>query len=313
MELYQIRYLEAAIRHSAVGRAAQELNVSQPAVTRAIKRLESELGIRLIVSNTRGIEPTDYGQLLYTHAQSILAGIKDATDELQTIKTSGSKVVSIGVTPMINKKLFGEFLKSIFARSEDVAVNINEGSLSRHVVALRSGNLDFVVGMIQPEFVTGEIACEVLYNTRQLPYARIGHPIFSRQAILSLADLHAYEFAIYRPEAITDIFRNWLHDAQVRSIRIGLKSNSPDVLMAATLETDLITFLPDHFAEQAVEQGLIRQVETSFLNIEFEAGILQLRGSRTTRAKLMIYEQLRKLMAAQCVPSPMSEPVAARG
>jgi DNA-binding transcriptional LysR family regulator len=299
MELYQIRYLEAAIRHSGVGRAAEELHVSQPAVTRAIKRLEDELGIQLINSNSRGIEATEYGQIFYTYARTILSSVRDVTDELLTIKTSGSDFVSIGVTPMVNRALFSRLLKGAFNTNEHRSITVTENTLKRHIVALRAGHLDLVVGMIQPEFLTGDITYEVTGKTRIAPYARASHPVFSSRRSITLEDLRAYPFAIYRPEMITDVFRNWLHETKVRSLRIGLKSNSPDVLTTALLSTNLITILPEHFAEQAFQPGQVRRVETDSLSMEFDVGILQLRGSRASRAKTLICEQLRALMASR--------------
>lgn len=299
MELYQIRYLEAAIRHSGVGRAAEELNVSQPAVTRAIKRLEEELGIRLINSNTRGIEATEYGHIFYTYARTILSNVRDVTDELLTIKTTGSDFVSIGVTPMIDRTVFKGLLKNAFSGDENRSITVTENTLKRHIVALRAGHLDIVVGMIQPEFLAGDIAYEVTGKIRISPYARASHPIFSRRKPVGIQDLRAYQFAIYRPEMITDVFRNWLHETKVRSLRIGLKSNSPDLLTATVLSTNLITLLPEHVADQAFEQGQVRRVETESLSMEFDAGILLLRDGRASRAQTWVREQLRTLMTAR--------------
>lgn len=74
----QVRYFVAVAEEGAVGRAAGRLRVAQPAVTRQIRSLEGELGVRLFDRTTRGMRLTDEGNAFLAHARTILGAVDAA-------------------------------------------------------------------------------------------------------------------------------------------------------------------------------------------------------------------------------------------
>lgn len=82
MSLSQIEYFVMVADHGHVGRAAAELRVAQPAVSRQIRRLEDELGKPLFVRTPRGMTLSKAGQVFLGHARSILASVRIAAREV---------------------------------------------------------------------------------------------------------------------------------------------------------------------------------------------------------------------------------------
>ena len=78
MELRHLRYFVAVAYELNFTRAAQRLGITQPSLSSQIKRLETELGTPMLRRETRGVELTDAGKLMFEEARVILAGVERA-------------------------------------------------------------------------------------------------------------------------------------------------------------------------------------------------------------------------------------------
>jgi DNA-binding transcriptional LysR family regulator len=83
MSLAQIEYFMAVAERGHVGRAACDLRVAQPAVSRQIKKLEDELGAALFVRTPRGMKLSGAGEVFLGHARTILGGVRAAREALK--------------------------------------------------------------------------------------------------------------------------------------------------------------------------------------------------------------------------------------
>src|SRR5918999_4938752 len=100
MELRQLEYFAAVVRHGQFTRASRALSVAQPAVSQQIKRLEAELGLELLRRTTREVELTDAGAVLLKRAHRVLAEIEAASQELSEISGLLRGTVEIGALPV---------------------------------------------------------------------------------------------------------------------------------------------------------------------------------------------------------------------
>ena len=85
MELRQLVYFDAVARHSGFTRAAEHLCVAQPAVSAQIRRLEAELGTRLLERTTRRVRLTQAGEVLLARARRILEELDGARSDLDQL------------------------------------------------------------------------------------------------------------------------------------------------------------------------------------------------------------------------------------
>ena len=83
MELYQLRQFAAVAKYENMTRAAESLNVAQPAVSRTIRNLESELGAELFERTGKGLRRTEQGDILLRYARTILEAERDARGEIE--------------------------------------------------------------------------------------------------------------------------------------------------------------------------------------------------------------------------------------
>ena len=85
LDIQLLRTVMAIARTGRISAAAEELALSQPAVTKQLQRMEDRLGVRLFERRARGVEPTVYGQALVRRGQLIARQLGDTLDELQAM------------------------------------------------------------------------------------------------------------------------------------------------------------------------------------------------------------------------------------
>lgn len=108
MDIRHLTYFLEVARLKSFTKASQSLYVSQPTISKMIKNLETELGIKLFYRNGRQVELTDAGQSMYVQAQEITKSFQNLTSELNDIMEVKKGHVRIGLPPMIGSGFFRE-------------------------------------------------------------------------------------------------------------------------------------------------------------------------------------------------------------
>ena len=97
MELFQLKYFLEVAKQQHVRRSAEALNVSQPAVTNAIHRLEAELGVTLFVPSGRSIRLTPYGKFLYDELLPLSGTIDSLPDRIRSLQSRNRVTIRLNV------------------------------------------------------------------------------------------------------------------------------------------------------------------------------------------------------------------------
>ena len=86
MNLHQLKALLAVIETGSLNKAAQQLHVSQPALTKSIQRLEAQVGVRLFARNRSGMRPTPYAEMLRSYAEAVTSGLSQVQAKIDAAK-----------------------------------------------------------------------------------------------------------------------------------------------------------------------------------------------------------------------------------
>src|SRR5262245_52919359 len=145
----EIRYFLAACKTLNFHRAAEQCHVTQPALTRAIQKLESELGSHLFRRERSQVRLTEFGRLMRPHLQEIL----DGRDRAQTVARSFLQLeaapLTLGAMCTIGPLLFVGFLNAFRENNPGVEVTVVENIPQRLTELLLNGTLDVAL-MAQP-------------------------------------------------------------------------------------------------------------------------------------------------------------------
>lgn len=127
MDIRQLRYFVTVAEEGQITRAAKKLNMAQPPLSHQLKLLEEELGTSLFYRNSRSVELTEAGTLLYQRAKSILHQIEDTLTEVKEIGDGLRGHLSLGTTKSCAMNYLPERIQSFRRQYHDVTFSILDG------------------------------------------------------------------------------------------------------------------------------------------------------------------------------------------
>jgi len=150
MDFRQLRYFVALYEEGHVGRAAERLNLSQPALSQQIRQLEQGLDVSLFQRTGKRLLPTLAAHTLYNHALPLLDGLERAREALRNFRGQTPRSLSIGVLQTVNASLVPLLLERLRAAQPHLVVQIYELSGLDIERRLLTGNLDIGIGFLPP-------------------------------------------------------------------------------------------------------------------------------------------------------------------
>lgn len=145
MEIRQLQYFVAMYEESSVTRAAQRLNVVQPALSQQLSKLEAEVGQQLFLRTPKGLVPTNAGVEAYGLFRTVLKDLDVARQTLEDRKGTIRGHVSIGVVSSVSNNALSETLQSFNAKYPDVRIRATGGYTTDLTEMLRTSQVDVIV------------------------------------------------------------------------------------------------------------------------------------------------------------------------
>jgi DNA-binding transcriptional LysR family regulator len=201
VDLRLLRYFIAVAEERHVGRAADRLTMTQPPLSRAIRRLEDEFGARLLERTPKGVELTPAGAVLYQEATALLK----RADRLQRRVTAaaGTAVIAVGTLADAAEQV-GAALVAAFRREQpNVDVVIHEADLGDPTAGLRAGLVD--VALTRTPFEAKGIASYVLRSDPIGVVMRDDDPL-ARREVVAVAEMTDHRW-VRLPDDTDAMFR----------------------------------------------------------------------------------------------------------
>jgi len=297
MRLEDLDYFLAVARVGHMGRAADELGVSQPALTKGIRRLEQELRLQLFHRTPKGMELTMPGQAFFLRSTQARRGLDDALREAGDLHRGTMGLVRVGVTPLLAEPFFNPACVALLAQRPaariSVMVNLNDALLS----CLRQGALDMVICSLHAAASSDELDSVTLFADDLYVAARADHPLFGRSRI-GLADLAPYRWILPGAQVAA---RRWLesrfkqHGSEPPNVVIESNASVAN-LASILLNTDLLTVVSE-ITLRSVKGLSVMPLED--LTWHREIGLLTLRGAYRSPLAERLMELLREHGAAR--------------
>ncbi|MBX3433160.1 MAG: LysR family transcriptional regulator [Pirellulales bacterium] len=191
MELDQLRYFLRIADRRNFTRAAEDLAISQPALSRSIQKLEAELGQPVLQRKTRSVELTDAGVLLQARAQHVLAILEDTKAEICDDGQSGR--VRIGAIPTIAPYLLPKVLQTFSEEYPRANLIVQESTTEVLVKSCLQGEIDLaILAMPVPD---KRLKVEGLFEEELLLVLPPEHPLVAQDTI-RLSDVEPFPFVL---------------------------------------------------------------------------------------------------------------------
>ena len=150
MDFKQLRYFVAVYEEGHVGRAAERLSISQPALSQQIRHLEQNLDVSLFERSSKRLLPTLAAHTLYNHALPLLDGLQRAREALGNFKGQALRTLAIGVLQTVHTSLVPQMLERVRKAQPHLVVQIYELTGLEIERRLLNGSLDIGISYLPP-------------------------------------------------------------------------------------------------------------------------------------------------------------------
>ncbi|AWL13191.1 HTH-type transcriptional regulator GbpR [Saliniradius amylolyticus] len=293
MKLKHLKLLVTVGEQCNIFKAAQLMNMAQPAATKIIRDIENTYELQLFNRTSRGVIPTLYGEVLIRHAKLVLSQIKHVSEELTSLQSGLSGHVTVGTLITASLTLLPKALVRLRAERPNVYITVVEGTQDRLLPSLVQGDLDMVVGRLPEHQDYDGLTTIQLYEEPAYIVARSGHPL-SNRGTLELADIVNESWILPSPQT-------YLRRELDQSFRDqGLPSPQPvvesvSVLTNRTLltETDMIAVMPGQVFHQYEKAGELCRLPVPHLQQLGPVGITMRSKDNLTPAAHSLMEDLQ--------------------
>ncbi|MCC5861825.1 MAG: LysR family transcriptional regulator [Gammaproteobacteria bacterium] len=261
LDRQRLTHFLAVMAHRHFGRAADAVRVTQPAMTKSIRKLETELGCQLFERGRFGAVPTDAALVLERRAQLILAESRLAEAELASLHGGRGGRISVGVGISLATRIMPQALMEYRRRWPQVTVKCDVGNSAELYPRLVGGELDLVISAPLPSVpVDPGLQQTLLYVEEDALVVRVGHPLHSEPP-QSLEDLLAHPWVISPEMGMWSKVLKVFSDAGVQPPRDRVETTSSTLAKALMLQGDYMCVLSRDLYHAEAQQGLLAALD----------------------------------------------------
>ena len=173
--LRQLRVFLAVAQQQHFRRAAESLQLSQPAVSRHVAELEAELGLKLFDRNTREVVPTDTGRYLENAIGRVLDELEGVLSHVHSESERRHGKVHVASVPTLSAGLMPQCIADCIQHYPDLTIQLHDEAQTMVLDSVRGGEVDFGLAIDPPE--TGEFDSELILRDPFVLVCRPDHPL----------------------------------------------------------------------------------------------------------------------------------------
>lgn len=148
MEIRQLHYFVEVVKQKNMTKASDKLHISQPALSKAIKSLESEIGLTLIHRSNKTHELTDAGSVVFEYAQKIIAQVEEMSSTMHDMTNLTRGNINIGLPPIIGSLFFPKIIAAFHKAYPNIQINIREYGAAKVVKSVEEGEFEMGVAVL---------------------------------------------------------------------------------------------------------------------------------------------------------------------
>lgn len=292
MKNHQLRALIQVADNGSIRGAARALNLSQSALTKALRELEDDVGAELLLRSYKGIEFTPAGAMLLQRARLALS-ILDKTKAEIGQQNEGQRIkISFAVTPIVAALELPQILREFRKLQPHAELSLSEGLLSNVIPGLIDGSLDFAVAIADPGDLPYDIAFDPLCKIKPVVAGRIGHPLANASTWDELKEAEWVLNVV--PGSHSSHLLSWLQKQGFGELRDSVRCSSPLLWLELMRRTDRLGVGPARLFRDPISGHGLQCLDISPMPPSMSIGILTLRGlplPRPAKQLLNLFER----------------------
>lgn len=296
VRLRQLQVLLTLAQTRNISHSAEQLHISQPALSKWLKEFEADIGLPLFERHARGLRPTVYGEVLNSFASRIEGELDRARDEMAALRSGSAGRAVIGATGATIASVVPQAVREALNTMPHASIEIREAPMDVLYQQLTQGDIDIAVGRFSTKYHDTAICSEQLYEDRLRFAVRPKHRLIQRRNI-SVPDLLSHRWVVWtRDIPARDVLENSLAAVGLALPRDAVQSNSLLATIALVSDSDMIAVV----AERAIElPGKTRVLRALPVTLQTKSSLnMYWRQDRTSNAVQLLLDSLRIIAAA---------------
>ena len=250
MELRDIEYFAVVAEHRHLGRAAEVLGLSTPALSKSLRRLEKSVEAKLVKRTPKGVELTTEGSALLAHVAHLRTSLDDVAREVADLGRGGVGHLRIGAHTDLVEPLLTPACSALLKEGSKVTLTVTVGNNPLLVPALRAGDLDLIVSAI-PTVPFADIIQEHLINDEFAVYASAAHRL-ARQQRVTISDVAEERWALTEAGTLTSqSLHRAFENCGLAAPKVAMVAVSVSLKLLTVASTDLLGFSSRRVLRQA--------------------------------------------------------------
>ncbi|MEA0552822.1 LysR family transcriptional regulator [Lysinibacillus irui] len=280
MDIKQLHYFIAVSEHMNFSKAAERLHISQPSLSNAIKKLEEEIGSPLLERNTRNLQLTEAGEVLFERAKVIVKNMEVLKIEMDEVIIHGTREITIGVMESIKHwlpKVIANYKKDY----PEMIIHLVDILGSKRVKkSLKSYKTHLIITnqlMDDPE-----LEVKTLYEERLVAVLPLHHPLAKKEKV-TISDISEEPFIISTEGFQTrrDILDTF--EQAGKNIHIQFEIERFETAVSLVRENLGVTILPENYLQGPTAKTIIKK---------------EIEGANLSRNVYLVYLKKRHLPLA---------------
>ncbi|NPT54086.1 LysR family transcriptional regulator [Paraburkholderia elongata] len=285
----RLQLFTALARHRHMPSAAKTLGISQPAVSTAIRVLESGSGLNLFHRSPRGILLTTEGETFLLHVRRALNELRHVPDDIAALHGKIQGAVTVGALPLGRTLLLPRAIARMTAAHPGVRVVTDESAYEALVAGLRAGDIDFILGALRDNDASSGLKNERLMSEDMMLLVRRDHPL-THARDLTIMDLRDAQWIVPRSNApARALFEAQFKRVKVKSPMPTVETADLAVIRGLLLGTDMVAALSGQQLHYEVQSGQLAVLEVQLHNTRRDIGLtMRAAGTPSPAARALI-------------------------
>ncbi|HCM3124603.1 LysR family transcriptional regulator [Klebsiella aerogenes] len=295
IRLRHLHTFVAVAQQGTLGRAAETLNLSQPALSKTLNELEQLTGTRLFERGRLGAQLTLVGEQFLTHAVKVLDALNTAGQALNRKEGMNSDVVRIGALPTAALGILPTVIGQFHKQQKDITLQVATMNNTMLLAGLKSGDVDIGIGrMSDPELMSG-LNYELLFLESLKLVVRPGHPLL--QETVTLSRVMEWPVVVSPKGTIPRQNAETLLQSQGCKIPPGcIETLSASLSRQLTVDYDYVWFVPSGAVKDDLRRGLLTSLPIATEGAGEPIGILTRVDASLSQGAQTLLSAIRKSM-----------------
>ena len=295
IRLRHLHTFVAVAQQGTLGRAAETLNLSQPALSKTLNELEQLTGTRLFERGRLGAQLTLVGEQFLTHAVKVLDALNTAGQALNRKEGLSNDIVRIGALPTAALGILPSVIGQFHQQQKDITLQVATMNNTMLLAGLKSGEIDIGIGrMSDPELMSG-LNYELLFLESLKLVVRPGHPLL--QETVTLSRVMEWPVVVSPKGTLPRQNAEALLQSQGCKIPTGcIETLSASLSRQLTVDYDYVWFVPSGAVKDDLRRGLLAALPITTQGAGEPIGILTRVDATLTAGSQTLLSAIRKSM-----------------